>query len=242
MITHEGQLTRSAYWAEDFENRYPVKMPFGVFLHNFRMEEYPPRLALLDRTTGEWHPQARKRWIDVADAAKGQLGPWQVSILRFLPAARKVNTEWVVSETAGSSPAVLVRLNSAESPQLPAADYWLGFPAPDTDESWAILDQGAVLKLIPPDPKKFQSEIEIVDDAGKSRKALLEVNKPVYYAGWYIYQSSYDSTSGKFSRVSILEVSSDPWLPVVYLGVFLTLLGVLRLFWMGAPASRREVE
>ncbi|KPL25985.1 MAG: hypothetical protein AMS23_03830, partial [Bacteroides sp. SM1_62] len=60
-----------------------------------------------------------------------------------------------------------------------------------------------------------------------------EVNKPFKYRGWKLYQLSYDERMGKWSRVSVIEAVRDPWLPVVYTGIFLLLAGALYLFWIG---------
>jgi len=67
--------------------------------------------------------------------------------------------------------------------------------------------------------------------------ANLEVNKPVNFKGWKIYQMGYDEQSGKFSTLSLIEAIRDPWLPAVYLGFFMILAANALFFWNGIKKS-----
>lgn len=69
-------------------------------------------------------------------------------------------------------------------------------------------------------PKQYTSTLEI------DGRDIVEtsVNHPARYHGWWIYQSDYDRAQGDFC---ILEVVRDPWLPVVYIGFVLMVLGAL---------------
>jgi cytochrome c biogenesis protein ResB len=58
------------------------------------------------------------------------------------------------------------------------------------------------------------------------------VNKPFSIDGWKIYQLNYDTTMGRWSEISVLELVRDPWLPVVYTGIAMMLLGALCMFFM----------
>ena len=81
-----------------------------------------------------------------------------------------------------------------------------------------------------PEPKRFASEVTVYTKEGERTDALIEVNKPLSIGGWKIYQLSYDETKGKWSRTSIFELVRDPWLPVVYAGILMMLLGSVCLF------------
>ena len=59
---------------------------------------------------------------------------------------------------------------------------------------------------------------------------MIEVNKPFSVNGWQIYQFSYDERFGKNNTVSIFELVTDPWLPYVYIGIGMMLLGALLMF------------
>jgi len=72
---------------------------------------------------------------------------------------------------------------------------------------------------------------------GMKHNAVLEVNKPVNISGWKLYQISYDEKLGSWSKLSVIEAVRDPWLPVVYFGIFLLLTGTLYMLWMGAKVK-----
>ena len=42
---------------------------------------------------------------------------------------------------------------------------------------------------------------------------------------------------GKYSKTSVFELVRDPWLKVVYTGIFMLLAGALFLFIVGTPKS-----
>ena len=82
-------------------------------------------------------------------------------------------------------------------------------------------------------PRRFASEIQILTQTGKNIQTTVEVNKPVEVDGWKIYQYGYDTQMGAMSQTSILELVSDPWLPLVYTGIYMMLAGAVCLFAFG---------
>ena len=82
-------------------------------------------------------------------------------------------------------------------------------------------------------PRRFASDIQIVTKTGEHIQTTVEVNKPVEVDGWKIYQYGYDTQMGAMSKTSILELVSDPWLPLVYTGIYMMLAGAVCLFAFG---------
>ena len=82
-------------------------------------------------------------------------------------------------------------------------------------------------------PKRFASDIQILTKTGKNIQTTVEVNKPVEVDGWKIYQYGYDTQMGAMSQTSILELVSDPWLPLVYTGIYMMLAGAVCMFILG---------
>ena len=62
------------------------------------------------------------------------------------------------------------------------------------------------------------------------KEACVEVNKPLSFTGWKIYQLSYDESKGKWSTYSVFELVRDPWLPLVYIGIWMMIAGAIGLF------------
>ena len=91
-------------------------------------------------------------------------------------------------------------------------------------------------------PRRFASDITIIRNNALSSdhsqltpkmEATVEVNKPVEVDGWKIYQYGYDTQMGAMSQYSILELVSDPWLPLVYTGIYMMLAGAVCMFVLG---------
>ena len=101
------------------------------------------------------------------------------------------------------------------------------------------LSDSVSLVMPEPEPKRFASEVTVYTKEGERTDALIEVNKPLSIGGWKIYQLSYDETKGKWSRTSIFELVRDPWLPVVYAGILMMLLGSVCLFIL-APGNKQK--
>ena len=83
------------------------------------------------------------------------------------------------------------------------------------------------------------STIELVKD-GKQLSTIIEVNKPFSVNGWKLYQLGYNDKEGKWSSYSTIELVKDPWLPVVYSGIVLLLLGSLTMFWNANKQNRAK--
>ena len=107
---------------------------------------------------------------------------------------------------------------------------------------WRALEQGGTIKQMPiaielkkfimetyedGKPKRFASEIQIQTKSGKNIETIVDVNKPYEVDGWKIYQYGYDTQMGVQSQISILELVSDPWLPLVYAGFYMMLAGAV---------------
>ena len=87
-------------------------------------------------------------------------------------------------------------------------------------------------------PRRFASDIQILTKTGKNIQTTVEVNKPVEVDGWKIYQYGYDTQMGAMSQYSILELVSDPWLPLVYTGIYMMLAGAVCMFLFGGKKKK----
>lgn len=113
---------------------------------------------------------------------------------------------------------------------------------------WRALEPGGTIKEMPlaielkrfimetyddGSPKRFASDIRILTKTGKNKETTVDVNKPYEIDGWKIYQYGYDTAMGANSNISILELVSDPWLPLVYTGIYMMLAGAVSMFVLG---------
>ena len=84
-------------------------------------------------------------------------------------------------------------------------------------------------------PKRFASAIKVVEKSDRETEATIDVNKPIEVQGWKIYQYGYDTSMGAESKMSILELVSDPWLPLVYAGFYMMLAGAAWMLLSSRP-------
>ena len=120
------------------------------------------------------------------------------------------------------------------------------------EPEWRALDANGVVREMPlaielkkfimetyddGSPKRFASEIQILTKTKKNIEAIVDVNKPYEVDGWKIYQFGYDTQMGANSQISILELVSDPWLPLVYVGIYMMLAGAGCMFVFGRSKS-----
>ena len=93
-------------------------------------------------------------------------------------------------------------------------------------------------------PRRFASDIIITPNSPLTShpspltskiETTVDVNKPVEVDGWKIYQYGYDTQMGAMSQYSILELISDPWLPLVYTGIYMMLAGALLMMLRAIP-------
>lgn len=82
-------------------------------------------------------------------------------------------------------------------------------------------------------PKRFASDVVVTGRSGKEVTEVIEVNKPMEMDGWKMYQYDYDSEAGTVSKVSVLQLVKDPWLPFVYAGIFMMLAGAFLMMVVG---------
>ena len=71
----------------------------------------------------------------------------------------------------------------------------------------------------------FLSDVTVHGKGGLCLRDTIRVNKPLSVKGWKIYQYDYDTSKDSMSDISIFELVRDPWLPYVYLGIFMMLAG-----------------
>ena len=66
------------------------------------------------------------------------------------------------------------------------------------------------------------------------------MNHPTKYGGFSLYQSSYKQADNRM--VSVLSVSRDPGLYVVFAGYITTLLGMLIVIWIRLSDKKRSPD
>jgi hypothetical protein len=215
------------------ESEASQKLPFSVFLQNFSLEEYPPQLLLYDPHNDKLLVERSQAIIQVK---KGVTASWkgvEVEVLDYIAYGLpgKNGLPEPADRTAGI-PFAKVRITSGGTPR----EAWLSTGSPMLKPNAAELG-GLLLIMMPGSPKSFRSAVTIADESGQKITTTLAVNQPVDFNGWKLYQMGYDEKAGRWSQLSLIEVIRDPWLPAVYLGLFMIMAGNILFFWNGIKHS-----
>ena len=233
-----GELTNSAY---DKKNRV-YQIPFTIKLNKFDIEFYNPNLAIYNNKTEKLIIDKAEKLETAKQGAVYNWHDWQFKIEKYFPLAIKDSNIFIAADSVmGAGPAgYITGINLKTGAKVNGWIYGGSF-----------LFNGKLLKLndnyslvfTEQTAKKFSSNINIYHNDGKHDKNIvIEVNKPFNTKGWKIYQTGYDETFGKWSNASVFELVYDPWLPVVYIGIAMLLLGSIYLLWTGKAKKTKTVE
>lgn len=217
-----------------------LELPLAIKLNDFYMEEYIPKLAIIDRRTGDVIPKENPQmWQIDTTRTKAIIAGWQIHLEKYIhEAVRNSDSTYQQIPTPGSCPAALVKVENSTAGFSQRgwiccgnfAQLFMTMPLNDT----------LSLVMTRPEPKLFRSDIEVYTPDEKTYRAQLEVNKPLRVGHWMIYQYSYDADAGKASSYSSFELVYDPWMTWVYVGIFMFLAGSIFLLWEGNKKSRRK--
>ena len=211
-----------------------IELPLAIELHDFTIDEYPPKYVVIDNETGKivtdspWTIRQDTLWEHAAIVygRKDSLGNQDME--RYV--------EW---HSMGACTAGFITATRYASPEEAAKGT--GTPT-DTKQGWVScgsfmfpykalrLDQNYSAVMPEREPRKYSSDITVYTDKDRKVDGVIEVNKPLEIDGWKIYQVSYDQNLGRWSDISIFELVRDPWLPWVYAGIYMMLAGAVLTF------------
>ena len=223
-------------WRATHEQGF-VELPLAIQLEKFTIDEYPPKLLIINSQTGKSVP-AKNPEIALIDKhfREGNILKWRIRVLKNLPLAAPVvtsdTTKYVEWQSSGAVTALLVeaqRMKDGRTVGSPTVG-WVTcgsylFPFQELK-----LTKQLSLVMARREPERYASRIHVYTESQKNIVATVEVNKPVSVDGWRIYQLSYDEAMGRWSETSTFELVKDPWLPAVYVGIYMLLAGAILTF------------
>lgn len=223
-------------WRATHEQGF-VELPLAIQLEKFTIDEYPPKLLIINSQTGKSVP-AKNPEIALIDKhfREGNILKWRIRVLKNLPLAAPVvtsdTTKYVEWQSSGAVTALLVEAQRMKDGRA------VGPPTVGWVTCGSYLFPFQELKLTKQlsrvmarrEPERYASRIHVYTESQKNIVATVEVNKPVSVDGWRIYQLSYDEAMGRWSETSTFELVKDPWLPAVYVGIYMLLAGAILTF------------
>jgi hypothetical protein len=215
MRVSEGQTE----WRGEREgSQTPEELPLAITLKDFSMEEYSPRIALIDKASGETQPSGKPSLLESIEGSEGVISEWAVVVDTFDYSPRMASRAFITATRKAD--------NTVTSGWVSCGNHFQPFSVLDVSERLCFA-------MTFPEPKKFTSDVVVYTKSGIEKKGLVEVNKPLTAGSWKVYQYSYDTRAGRDSEISVFELVYDPWIKLVYTGIILVMLGSLTLFWKG---------
>lgn len=245
MTVTEGTIESRAVSEDDGTLQYPG---LSVFLKDFSIDEYPPKVYVIDREKGR--PVNRAEFLSAEEIPSTMnLSGWEVTIEKSLPFAALVmvpdttgvHTDSLHFEPWESEGAVQALLIKAQKDGV-TKEEWITcgnhlFPAKVLE-----LDENLALKMPEPAPRRYSADVSVTSRSGKSLERTIAVNEPLKIDGWKVYLVDYDHDRGRWSKIAIFELVRDPWLPFVYAGIFMLLAGAVCMFVLaGSRKSDRKL-
>ncbi|RLD56764.1 MAG: hypothetical protein DRI97_06775 [Bacteroidetes bacterium] len=206
-------------------------MSFGMQLLDFTIEEYEPQVGLMRNADFMLQMEKGGKLATVKEGTTAELENYSLSFEKYIDKARKYDDIYDTTSVPGGSHAVYIVATDEQSGQT--VEGWVSDGSFNVPASYLTLNNELSVAMTQVRPKEYSSDIRIYHTLDEYEDFYIEVNKPLSIDGWKVYQVGYDELLGRWSERSVIELVRDPWLPVVYVGIFMILFGTLYLLWMG---------
>lgn len=220
--------------------RQVYNMGFGMMLLDFSIEEYPAEVGLMRNEDYSLHMQKGGKLATIEEGTSARLENFTIDFVRYISNARLYDHGYDTSSAEGGAHAVYVEVKNNAGTLL--SEGWVSNGSYSVPPAHLVINEELSVAMLESRPKKYSSEVRVYRSMDDYEDIRIEVNKPVKIDGWKIYQTGYDERMGRWSEKSVIELVRDPWLPVVYTGIFMILVGVLYLLWMGKGRIRKEAS
>lgn len=237
MHIREGEVE----WRVYSENKDVLELPIAIQLNDFQMEEYPPKLVVINRTTGATQPENKPAYLHLDGTAPTnhiRFSKWNIQLEDYIhEAIRNSDSTYHEVRMPGASPAARIKVTNIENKE--ENEGWVCVGNISQLYMTFNLDSTYCVVMTQPEPRRFVSDVNVFTEDGKETHALLEVNKPHKIGNWMLYQFGYDNDAGKLSTYSSIELVYDPWLIPAYCGIILLAFGSVCMLWIGNRKKRR---
>jgi hypothetical protein len=227
MIINEGVTER----AVEMEDGIIKMLPFAIKLVDFKMEYYQSGQLIIRTQNGEGFKipaEPGQKYVLGRDLGSVEVVRRFESFKMMLEGGKRSAFD---DSNGKPNPALEVLLKKPDGNNVPRYVFER-FPGhARRDENFQLSYHRPI--------KDFISEVEVIKDNQVVARKNIEVNKPLHYGGYLFYQQGYDSDAGRYT---ILGVTSDRGLGIVFLGYILLCAGVFWHFWFRHIIGDREIE
>ncbi|ATA90406.1 ResB-like domain protein [Capnocytophaga stomatis] len=202
-----------------------IELPIAMELKSFDIDIYPNKLFIIDSLGNSLPKSKPEGFMLEKDGSEGKILDWKITQHQYFEkAVPETDSTYVNHGMWGATNAAFVTVENVKTGEK--KQEWISAGNFQLPPRTIQLDAEHTLVMAPAEARKFQSEVIIYQkDTEQVRNEKIEVNHPVKVDDWKIYQVSYDERMGRWSDLSVVELILDPWLPVVYTGIFILMAG-----------------
>lgn len=239
-----GDLTRlniyvnegESVWYGYTKDRQPRELPFSLKLIDFDIDFFNPKIAFItpDLESNSYKIPERidNNLTMIEEDMEINIASWDIKVEEFYKRAKKDSLgNYYPSPDTSAVPVAKVRAEHSQTGNV--KEGYISSGGIMKPPVIMQLNERYSLAMTQPEPQEYSSEIEITGPDGNIKLTRLVVNEPIKVEGWNLYQLSYDERLGRWSRLSVIEAIKDPWLPVIYIGIFMVIAGAVYLFTIG---------
>jgi len=223
------------------DNKTEVQLPISLRLIKFNIEEYNPKLFVVETSTGDIKNDENKILYQIDTVHSTTFQNWDIRISKFLKYAHYdfKDSLFKADEKLAAVPVAFIEaVNKISKDTL---RDWISSGNFTYQRKNMQLGKNFILSMAEPEAKTFMSDLEVKDESGKLHKITLKVNEPATIDGWKLYQVGYNNQLGKWSNYSVIEIGKDNWLYAVYTGIFMLILGAVYILWIGKNV-KKEID
>ena len=213
-------------------------LPFAITLKEFAMEEYPPKLYLLDTRL----ESSSEDFLLVEEAtSEGEIDGWQLRVERVIDMAGRMpdSEEWIEMVHTGAAPAIYLKATNSATGE--SYSGWVSCGSHIFEPSYLRLGERYAVAMPRRDAKRYLSRVDVEQMSGERQRFDIEVNHPARIGAWRIYQVGYDTARGRWSSVSVLECVKDGWYSAIHIALWLMLsAGVVMFVTAGGRSLSRK--
>ena len=235
MVINEGTTER----AVELEDGVIKMLPFAIKLVDFKIEYYQPGQLIIRTPKGEGFKipaqEGQKYMLGVDSTSSPQADLGSVEIVRRFEnfkLAREGDKRIAIDDVnGGPNPALELLLKQPDGSETTkyVFERFPGHARPDDNLQFSYRRS----------VKDFLSDVEVVKDNKVVVRKSIEVNKPLHFGGYLFYPQGYDGDAGRYT---VLGVTNDRGLGIVFLGYILLCTGVFWQFWLRHIFGDREME
>lgn len=202
------------------------------------MEEYPPKLYLLDTRL----ESSSEDFLLVEETtSEGEIDGWQLRVERVIDMAGRMpaSEEWIEMVHTGAAPAIYLKATNSATGE--SYSGWVSCGSHIFEPSYLRLGERYAVAMPRRDAKRYLSRVDIEQMSGERKRFDVEVNHPARIGAWRIYQVGYDTARGRWSSVSVLECVKDGWYSAIHIALWLMLsAGVVMFVTAGGRSLSRK--